>query len=762
MKNTIIPDVRFYLGMLSIFVAFGCMAGLPTTAPKAYQIEQEIDELEHPLPIVNPMFDYHIRDVSICKGPGKKYYMTGTTDDNWGIAEGIRVWESDDLENWRILGEEGFVWTFEKDGHPWQKKVGFNKKWNRTYRGIWAPEIHYFKGTFWIPYSCSNVHDSGLLKSVSGKAEGPYVDLKTDGPLVEGIDATLVEDENGDIWYVWAYGRVHKMNDDMSGFDGEEYPPLFAEGGGKVGYEGVNIFRYGGKYHLIAAEWNAEGPENGHLLRGTDVNRRCADGRYDCMIATSEALLGPYSKAYIAAPHAGHNVLFTDHDDNLWATMFGNDEAAALYREDPGIVPLLYDEATSRFSPKLDHPLGLVEAEKVIYVDSASAGGDGSSWSKSSNDLQKVIDEASQGTQIWLKAGIYGSVTIKNKTALTIVGGFKGTEDSVGDRDLKSGLSIIEPGEVGERCLTIEGSDYLRIDGLQIRNANLEGLGYESNGAGMHIVGGGETVRVLNTVFENNRAGANGGAVFVSAGASPMFINCNFIGNASTRNGGAVYIDANLPNGYHVRFYNCRLSGNYAQHHGGAVFMRSIHKQTGLLRLINCEIDGNQSLLEKGVLTLDGGASLLMSHCEVKNNRGMANGSVVSSLGRVPAQNRIVNSIFEGNTGGYLFEGEGFIPGRNHPWTPGERAWTQFENNVFSGNQNRALLRRFFDAKLWENAAALDETIIGQGNQDVGEIDSVSVKNKGILSNAFPYDFKGEPRAITETDLPDVGLFELN
>ena len=46
-------------------------------------------------------------------------------------------------------------------------------------RGIIAPKIGYVKGTFWVAYSM-NGHGCGLLKSQTGKAEGPYEDL---GPI---------------------------------------------------------------------------------------------------------------------------------------------------------------------------------------------------------------------------------------------------------------------------------------------------------------------------------------------------------------------------------------------------------------------------------------------------------------------------------------------------------------------------------------------------------------------------------------------------
>jgi len=105
-----------------------------------------IEEAE-PLP-VRMLFDHPVRDTSICPGPDNMYYLTGTTgaktggaeakDGWWYVNEGIRVWRSPDLTNWVPLG---LVWSFDQDA-TWQKPV------KEGHRALWAPEIHFLKGTF--------------------------------------------------------------------------------------------------------------------------------------------------------------------------------------------------------------------------------------------------------------------------------------------------------------------------------------------------------------------------------------------------------------------------------------------------------------------------------------------------------------------------------------------------------------------------------------------------------------------------------------
>lgn len=105
------------------------------------------------------------------------------------------------------------VWTFEKDA-TWAKE--FRKINGILKRALWAPEIFYLNGTFWLTYSM-NYRGCGLLKSTTGRPEGPYRDVKTNGPLTGNIDASLFRDDDGSVYFVWQNGMIAKMKDDMSG-----------------------------------------------------------------------------------------------------------------------------------------------------------------------------------------------------------------------------------------------------------------------------------------------------------------------------------------------------------------------------------------------------------------------------------------------------------------------------------------------------------------------------------------------------------------
>jgi hypothetical protein len=271
------------------------------------------------MPVLKPLFDYPVRDTSVCFGPDGMYYLTGTTGHPtwWHTNEGIRMWKSRDLKTWEPLG---LVWSFEKNA-TWQKGQS-DRDGKIEKRAIWAPELHYFKGTYWLAY-CVNYDKggTGILKSESGKPEGPYVDVKKDGPVTGEIDASLFADDDGTIYLVWQNGKIAKMKDDMSGL-AEEPRHLKPANSGQVGFEAASIAKINGRYHLLCADWgNWDGKTK----------------TYDCMAASAENIYGPYGDRYLAIPCGGHNVLFKDVKGEWWSTYFGNDDKAP-FKERPAIL----------------------------------------------------------------------------------------------------------------------------------------------------------------------------------------------------------------------------------------------------------------------------------------------------------------------------------------------------------------------------------------------------------------------------------------
>ena len=153
-------------------------------------------------------------------GHDGRYYMTGSCgDDIWKQNDGVELWVSSDLRSWDYMG---LVWSFDRDG-TWQREWRHH---HRPVRALWAPEIHYVKGNYFITLSMPP-GDRGLLKSSTGRPEGPYVNaLADDGKWDGDIDASLFEDTDGTVYVIWGGGWIARMKDDMSGMAEEPRQPI--------------------------------------------------------------------------------------------------------------------------------------------------------------------------------------------------------------------------------------------------------------------------------------------------------------------------------------------------------------------------------------------------------------------------------------------------------------------------------------------------------------------------------------------------------
>jgi xylan 1,4-beta-xylosidase len=291
-------------------------------AASALKMSESMKDLDK---AVRLLFDEYVRDPSICLGPDGTYYLTGTTTGQ----NCIRLWRSPDLTQWEKLD---FEWRYG------------DSPWHQNYKAkgcpLWAPEVHYKKGTFWLTYSMPTYtgefkdSGSGLLRSTTGKAEGPYVDVSPNERLGDEIDASLFEDDDGTVYFVWHCGKIRKMKPDMSGPaepgrklkiavpdpDPTHHSDLCAKIHGPssfdhIGYEGAFLLKIGDTYILTCSD--------------------AYEGKYTCWVATSKNIYGPYSARYPAIPNGGHNMFFKDKSGNWWSTIF-NGRAF----EKPAILPV--------------------------------------------------------------------------------------------------------------------------------------------------------------------------------------------------------------------------------------------------------------------------------------------------------------------------------------------------------------------------------------------------------------------------------------
>ncbi len=284
-------------------------------------------ELPPPLPPLVPLFDYPLRDTSITRGHDGAFYLTGTTGspDWWAVTGDIQVWRSPDLEHWDPVitkpRARSVVWNADREG-TWEKRIPLRD--GVPFRPLWAPDIAYLKGTYWIAYSFPLGTGGGLLKSTTGRPEGPYQAMFKDRPAVDAIDLSLFEDDDGKVYLVWGSGNIRQLNERLDGFvnEGWKLKPANAE---RIGFEGTSVFKANGRYYITGAEF----------VR--DPLKRAGGDDYHCYAAVGASLRGPFGPRFLAIPHGGHNSFFADAQGNWWATIFGNDPRAP-FQTRPGAM----------------------------------------------------------------------------------------------------------------------------------------------------------------------------------------------------------------------------------------------------------------------------------------------------------------------------------------------------------------------------------------------------------------------------------------
>ena len=161
--------------------------------------------------------DINIRDPYVVLFDGK-YYLYGTRGETaWTSASGLDVYVSDDLETW----SEPHQCFFLPDGF-WANKE------------IWAPEVHYYKGAFYMFVSLrSDTRRRGTQILRSSSPMGPFVPFTDDAITPkewECLDGTFYVDKNGDPYIVFCHEWVQitdgeicamKLTEDLSAPAGE-------------------------------------------------------------------------------------------------------------------------------------------------------------------------------------------------------------------------------------------------------------------------------------------------------------------------------------------------------------------------------------------------------------------------------------------------------------------------------------------------------------------------------------------------------------
>lgn len=202
--------------------------------------------------IVNPVLKGFNADPSIIR-VGNTFYIANSTFE-W--FPGVQIHESKDLVNWELIT------------HPLDRVSLLDMRGNNDSGGIWAPDLSYSDGKFWLVYTDVKVTEGAFKDCINylttaDDIRGPWSEpIRLNGV---GFDASLFHDDDGKKYLVqmeWDHREYHHP---FHGIKLTEYSVdeqrLLPETG-KIIYTGTNvkltegphIYKLNGFYYLFAAE----------------------------------------------------------------------------------------------------------------------------------------------------------------------------------------------------------------------------------------------------------------------------------------------------------------------------------------------------------------------------------------------------------------------------------------------------------------------------------------------------------------------------
>jgi len=239
---------------------------------------------------------------------GNDYYTVNST---FEYFPGIIISHSKDLVNWKQIS------------HVFNKSEELDLTYFFDGMGIWAPDISYYNGEFYIFYCTvqlskdrsTNVRGNSMVKSKS--IHGPW--SKPVQITTFGSDPSHFVDTDGEHYMLFAAGiptgngaKIVKLNKECTKM--VEEPRWIETEGKKAAPEGPHMLYKDGYYYFIMAASN--GLFNGHHM----------------LIARSKSVYGPYENSphnpYLTQKnpnainfHQGHGRIFSTQNGEWWTTV---------------------------------------------------------------------------------------------------------------------------------------------------------------------------------------------------------------------------------------------------------------------------------------------------------------------------------------------------------------------------------------------------------------------------------------------------------
>lgn len=280
---------------------------------------------------------------------------------------------------------------------------------------------------------------------------------------------------------------------------------------------------------------------------------------------------------------------------------------------------------------------------QIIYVRQGGTG-NGTTWATATGNLNAALQQATEGTQVWVAKGTYTPTETSDRkisfavsNGVQVFGGFAGNETSLADRQPSTNLTILT-GEIGQPGIADNSysivtmtnvNENTLLDGFVITAGNANSDDQEINrtrcGGGLYIKGENGSAKpiIKNCSFTGNM-GRDGAAVYNngrSGECNPTFISCTFSNNEAGLDGGAMYNDGRMNGKSNPTLSNCLFERNMGTY-GGAI-CNATESGACNLTLENCTFRENAAYLRGGaVFSMNGDQKCYteISDCNFVNN----------------------------------------------------------------------------------------------------------------------------------------------
>lgn len=251
--------------------------------------------------IINPVLRGFYSDPSIVR-VGKTYYIATSTFEWW---PGVRLNESTDLVHWKELPS------------PLNRLSQLNMRGVPSGGGVWAPDLSYADGKFWLVYSNVYIVDGAFKDCVNyvttaDDIHGPWSDpIRLNGV---GFDASLFHDDDGRKYLLqqtWDYRSNHhafngitctELNTSTMKLEPQTARRLWKGTDVKL-VEGPHLYKKDGWYYLFCAEGGTQYEHQESVARSRTLEADSFD------VMPGNPLIGNYTTPDSFLQKQGHGAL---------------------------------------------------------------------------------------------------------------------------------------------------------------------------------------------------------------------------------------------------------------------------------------------------------------------------------------------------------------------------------------------------------------------------------------------------------------------